>query len=187
MFTNNYINFRHNMFFGAFKTGTETLGVFGKSLTDVNGESFDISSSNLSLENNDIGRNMNIGYCQEIANDGAAGLFFGSGSTPATINDYTLDSPITSGLSITNRVGKGTSKEADGKYVVFSMIKVKNTSDSTINICEVGCFSSFQVSSASSKKALMERHVLAEPIVLAAGEEKLITYNITFNQTQSVN
>ena len=158
--------------------------------TDTAGSSF---SCNLSYLKNGFIKSMDTARCREIATGETSGsypgVYFGTGSTPANKANYTLESPITSGLSISN----GTRlyvDEGNGIHSYHVTFAVKNTTESEINIYEIGLFSKIELndSSTSAKHclALMERTVLTEPITIAPGATKLVTYKITFNQTLNV-
>lgn len=134
-------------------------------------------------------RYIGIGYLMSHPQTGSySGLWFGTDSTPATEDDYNLGGKITSGLSFTSG-STVVGKEAEGKYVATVSHGVKNTSSTPINIYEIGlvapCPTATSSSSPNTKYFLMERTVLSEPISLGAGEEKIITYKITFNQLQA--
>ena len=194
MFTQNYIKFRRMMFV----TGQASLSA---SMVSANGTSFTAYPHRGGIA--DVGGWMARGRCQTIneiytgttpQNSTYFGVFFGTDSTPATKNDYCLGSPITSGLSITNGANTPYTEEEEGVYSFYAIFTVKNTTDSDINIYEIGTFT--PVSTASGFKAtassdtyyaaLMERTVLTEPITIPAGESKLVTYKLTFNQTLNV-
>ena len=112
------------------------------------------------------------------------GVFFGSGSTPPTEDDYCLDVPITTGLSITNGTLMSEDK-GDGKYIFQANYTVYNTTTEEITIREIGYFGEIGRGSGSKyyySYALFERTVLDEPIVIAPGTFKIVTYTMTFNQ-----
>lgn len=144
-----------------------------------------------------IGACMRKGYASEVSNSvetnsALNGIYFGSGSTPATKSDYSLESPITSGLTITASALQNTT-DGNGKYIYSTDFIVKNTTESEINIYEMGAVSQLpskaitNVSSAAlCYPILFERTVLTEPITIAPGESKLVTYKLTFNQTLNV-
>lgn len=189
MFTNNYIALKKQIFLSSYSTYYK----------DVRGQS--IQGYNCTLAYYDIGQWLHLARCQSIkttvtsGNPGNyPGVYFGSGSTPATKDDYTLESPITSGLSITNPSALTWVDNGNGKYTATASYVVQNTTDAEINIYEIGVFSSVNTyylgsSNNSSNQfflVLMERTVLDVPIVIAPGEAKLVTYKVTFNQTLNV-
>lgn len=115
------------------------------------------------------------------------GVYFGSGSTPATRDDYTLEAPITSGLTITN--GTVAYGGIAGDYYAHALFTVQNTSENEITISEVGLFTplaydcSANVSNAHIWNLfLMDRVVLEEPITIPAGGAKVVMYKQAYNQ-----
>lgn len=136
-----------------------------------------------------IGEILKLAKCGDPTSDiSTSAVYFGTGSTPATKNDYTLEAPITSGISFVSIGTPVLGKVREGEFCCWNTYVVKNTTSEAINIYEIGLFASIQTGSTSPKyaKCLGERTVLTEPIVLVAGDEKIITYKITFNQTLNV-
>ena len=111
IFTRNYISFRRALFFGYEGTSVDYL----TPIVTTNGTNRSAAANNAGTKNTvgiaDIGAWMWKGRCAELpqsavssfsSTDTKYGVYFGTGSTPATLLDYTLDSPIISGLSISN-------------------------------------------------------------------------------------
>lgn len=121
----------------------------------------------------------------------ACGIHVGTDPTPATKSDYKLGAPITSGLSASSG-GLLTQKEADGRWAKFSQFVLRNTSEVEINIWEIGIFTAVNADTSISTgkrqtwPVLMERTVFDEPITIQPGEQKLLIYKLTFNQTMNV-
>lgn len=191
MFTNNYIKYRELMFFGQSENRT---------FVDCDGGTTACSAQHSWY--GDIGRAIRKAYCDvqvatkthTTANTSARlnpGVRFGTGSTPANKDDYKLESPITSGLAITNPTIDTTSgvtqipmEVSDGKYTYVVPFMVQNTTESEINIWEIGLFG--EVGTSTSYRVshvLFERTVLSEPITIAPGETKTVTYKLTLNQS----
>lgn len=131
----------------------------------------------------DIGANMHYATCEDPANL-YGGVYFGRGTTPAARTDYKLESVITSGLTISNVYTFPQLETVDGKYVWSASYVVKNTSTEDIVISEVGYYGQVGRNSSADYLALMERTVLSTPLTIKPGESKLITYKLTFNQSQ---
>lgn len=174
MFTNNYMILQKSFF----------EGDNAPKLTDENGSS---KTAYLYLQN--AFANIAFGKNMAAVSLSGGGVRFGSGSTPATKSDYCLASPITAGLSFTN----GSliwDTSVPGKYVAKVSHIVTNTSGAEINIYEIGLFGTCHANTTASSpvyfRALFERTVLTEPITIAPGESKMVTYKITFNQTLNV-
>lgn len=190
MFTNNFIKYMTQ-----FALGTD------QSYTIANGSSK--NGRKLTFVDCGFVRWMGYAMCREIlaSQPGSAsnsmaeytvfpGLYFGTGSTPATKSDYTLEAPITSGLGIT-RGQPYLSQQNGGIYTYQVNHVLANNTAVEINIYEIGLFLPIEtggtsLSSMTWHNVLMERTVLTEPITIAPGESKLVTYKITFNQTLNV-
>lgn len=120
----------------------------------------------------------------------STGVYFGSGSTPAKLDDYTLEIPITSGLKISNPSSEMYKKDGD-KYFYLADFVLRNTSSSDITVSEAGLFvplyngswpadqNSYYVKAYST---MIDRTVLDTPVVIPAGEARLFTYKFTFDQ-----
>ncbi len=197
MFTNNYIAFRHNLFFGRGNGSSISYGggtsIPAKKMTNPLGSTV-IMYANEYVDECDIGYNMDA----QIANpaDGLVtskgttkgGVYFGSGARPATKEDYNLEVPISSGLNAVN--GAGFLKDdGNGKYSFSRDFVLTNTTEENITVSEIGCFTPVKVNSASSNQQwwpiLMDRTVLPEPVVIQPNESKLITYKFVFNQVET--
>ena len=118
-----------------------------------------------------------------VTADNYCGVYFGKGTTPAQKSDYTLETPLESGLSFTFPGIQAFSDDGDGVWSVITSYTVTNTTEETISISEIGVFSTFgQYKGASSyPPVLFERTVLTSPITIAPGEAKVVNYRITFD------
>lgn len=107
----------------------------------------------------------------------SCGIVLGSGTTPATINDYCLESRITSNLTCSTTI---TKNENNDRVLI---ITATNSGNSDIVIGEVGYHGSAPVSaqSSSSTAVLIERTVLDSPITIAPGGVGQIIYTIKMN------
>jgi len=106
---------------------------------------------------------------------------FGTGSTAADYEDYQLESPITSGLSMVQSEGTLTAPSAfdavTHKYSSTRTFTINNTSDSSITLSELGIFSC---------SCLVYREVLATPITIDPGESVTVSFTreaTVFNYT----
>lgn len=184
MFTQNYINYRRMCF-------------FNQSASFVVHDGGSYSCSTQYSYNGDIGNYLLSGRSGTPGTNSGSlssltpyspGVYFGGGSTPATLNDYCLESPITSGLSVTNPTSP-IEESGNGKYTLSASYLVGNTSESDINIWEIGFFGfvgRYKSSTYYKYDTLFERTVLTEPITIQPGESKIVTYKITFNQTLNI-
>jgi hypothetical protein len=191
MFTSNYISFRKVMFLGLDANSSAKLKA-------GNGTSFSTCAywSNKSMNGRaDIGYHMKNGRCKELSastytnwNNAEydAGMYFGSGTTPASKSDYKLESPITTGLTIVGSSVDLITNDSTGEYTFSCNKMITNTTENNINISEIGLFTPVDGDSNSVKlyMTLMERTVLDTPIIIPPGETKVLTYKLTFNQPQ---
>ena len=121
-------------------------------------------------------------YFSNIPNAAGAGVVFGSGTTPATENDYNVESAILSGLSVpTPTVTYSYDNEKVARKLTYA---VTNTSSSSITISEIGwrvklnCTTSQGSGSTIEETVLMDRTVLDTPVTIPAGETRIIEYSI---------
>lgn len=188
MFTNNYINFRNSLFFGNNLSGKNYLGT-SRSFCGLN-------EINQSVGYCDIGKNLHTARCGtpvagtsqgQSPDSTRPGVYFGTGNTPATKNDYCLESLITTGLSITNPSSIKETNDGAGRYSFTAEYIVNNTTDAEINIYEIGVVTSCKCSNDYCYHPyMMERTVLTTPITVPVGLPAKIVYTITFNQTLNV-
>lgn len=104
------------------------------------------------------------------------GTWFGTGTTPATADDYTLESPITDGtLSFHNAAT--VSGVANSDHYRYSMTyDVTNTGSEDITVSEIGLFS--LNASSGLWQSLLDHTVLETPITVPAGQTVPINYTI---------
>lgn len=106
------------------------------------------------------------------------GIFFGSGSTPVTYDDYNLETPITSGLSVVSQNGTLTQPTSydNATHHISSKrsFTVNNSSASPITVSEFGIF--VNAGASTGDYAMIYREVLATPITLNPSESAIITF-----------
>ena len=111
------------------------------------------------------------------------GIMAGTGTTPPTEDDYSLESPLLSGASKT--LTPVFSLDANGNPIVSVDITIPNTGDSPITVSEIGyivnvrCSATSGGSSASNKRILLDRTLLSSPVTIPAGSSATITYTLT--------
>lgn len=104
-------------------------------------------------------------------------VYFGTGTTPATLDDYKLESIITSGISISEQ--SETSSLADNVITKKATYILKNNSSSDITIGEIGIYKYINYGSSSNASFfLLERTVLDEPITIPADGTGTVNYTI---------
>lgn len=108
-----------------------------------------------------------------------SGVRIGSGDTPATADDYTLESVIASGCSVVNQSATTVTKEGDN-VSAYATSTISNTGTTALSISEIGLFSSIPVDGVG-RPFLLDRTVLESPITINPGEAKSITYTIRMN------
>ena len=102
---------------------------------------------------------------------------FGNGATPATVNDYKLESEISTGISVTYQ-NTVTTEQTDSHILWTATFGVTASVETTIS--EIGLFSKVYTPSGYFY-TLVDHTVLDTPITIPAGESKQITYTIRFN------
>lgn len=105
-------------------------------------------------------------------------IAIGSGSTPATADDYTMEAEISEGVEVlTQTTALNSTFSRD-----FASIsrRIRNTSDSPITIREVGLISRGKVGGQYqfTPECLIAREVLSEPITIYPGKKKNITIDL---------
>lgn len=111
-----------------------------------------------------------------------AGIAVGSGDTPATEDDYTIESLIT---ALTGSVASSIYYDATNfRYVSRYQITLNNATESDIVVKEVAKFVNAYTSTtrgatttSNMKSIMIDRTVLDTPVTVAAGESALINYD----------
>ena len=109
---------------------------------------------------------------------GMYGIFFGTGTTLPTREDYTLESPITNGTLSSSCGGVLKGLDAD-QARLYATHEVKNSGSTDVTITEVGVFGC--ASDTSTNVFLLDRTVLDTPITIPAGQSKSITVAVQFD------
>ena len=106
-----------------------------------------------------------------------SGYVVGSGTKPATLDDYKLESRIMSGL---NSICSVAPDENNNPCCVYT---ITNVSDGPITIGEIGIYSTgyTRIGNSSPCTILIERTVLETPITIEPGGVGQITYTIRMN------
>jgi hypothetical protein len=101
----------------------------------------------------------------KITSEGS--VFFGTGTTPPTYDDYSLSGEIISGLTITTSV----TNENNGTEIT-ALYTITNTSGADVTIGEIGLF---------FMKYMIDRTVLETPLTITNGSIGQLTYTIQLN------
>lgn len=127
----------------------------------------------------------NVALSIRLQDTSSAGISFGTGSTAATVNDYKLESQITSKLSFTSAVSSIQELDADGDPSIRFIINLKNADSSSVIISEIGYFQNIpgngsrsSTTSSGAYVSLIDRTVLQTPITIQSNETKVIEYKL---------
>lgn len=105
-----------------------------------------------------------------------AGIVIGGGSTPATMEDYTLEDQIYSGFSALCNCFASQTDISTSKSMMCTAT-ITNTSDSDITVREIGYVRSYRY-----EAVLMERTVLETPVVITPNETRTFEYRLKMPQ-----
>ena len=109
----------------------------------------------------------------------AQNVEFGIGTTPATVNDYKLESEITTGISVA--YPSSVTTEQTDSYILWT-VTFGVTASVEVTISEIGLKSRAVIGDGgSTNNVLVDRTVLDAPVTIPAGQSKQITYTIRFN------
>ena len=110
-------------------------------------------------------------------NNTGYGVSFGTGTTPVTMSDYSIESALGE-TQISVSYPNSVSYSRDNTFDMYSVsFGVTNKTAEAITISEVGLIAS----PYSTNYVLVDRTVLDTPITIPAGQSKQITYTIRFN------
>jgi len=121
-----------------------------------------------------------------------AGFHLGSGTTAPTENDYKMQTDITSNVTCTlASMSRGV--DSNGKQYMEFVYTITNTAASgnmTVAECgivssNINCCTSASATSASGNNVLIDRTVLATPIVIAPQGSAALKYRITCDMSFS--
>lgn len=106
------------------------------------------------------------------------GIILGSGTTPATENDYCLENAlIDQNIPVSTQVTCVITVDS-----VTSTITVTNNNNTTISIGEIGVWTTIDNNGGTlAGRCLLERTVLDAPVVIPAGSIGVIDYTISAN------
>lgn len=113
-----------------------------------------------------------FGASQVAKGTSTAGFVIGSGNTPVSLDDYELDTMLTSGFDATISYSDG-----------YTIIVITNTTNSDLTIRECGIQQTlpYREAQSSTYLCLCERTVLTQPLVIAPGDTGQIRYEFTIN------
>lgn len=111
-----------------------------------------------------------------------AGIYVGTGQTPATEEDYSLENKIASGLTPGTVTTRGGVDENGNPYIEYTFM-LSNTTANDIIIKEIGYYQNVSLASTiggsmSSEKILIDRTVLPTPVTVPANGEAVLRYTL---------
>ena len=103
------------------------------------------------------------------------GVLFGTGTTPPTLNDYTISGEAVKNLSVSVAY-----KETDDESVhtLEILYTITNVATEPVTIGEIAAFCGTGI---NAKGALLERTVLDSPVTIPAGGVGQVTYTVRMN------
>ena len=117
------------------------------------------------------------------------GVAFGSGSTAATENDYTLENQVT-GINVTTPTLATFFDSVNMKYVARLDYTISNDTGASVTIAEIGLFVRFNTApiqgdnaintSANRYSFLIDRTVLDTPVTIPNGDAATIRYEFAY-------
>ena len=108
-----------------------------------------------------------------VSGSGAGGVYFGTGDTPPTLDDYKLSGDVISGISASVDI-VCTDGNIDSEYAEIKIVyTVTNSNGEEITIKEVAL--------ATSSAIMIDRTVLDTPVTIPAGGIGQVTYTIRMN------
>lgn len=202
MFTRNYWIYRYAEFANKkseIATGSTTkppyITITGEVAKDVYGSNSYKGNNSISIDyisNYTLDYVKNIDYVSTILSGSSSdntlfscGVFFGSGTTPATIDDYKLEGTIAT--NFTHSMIDVSERSEDGSYSIMGRTyTITNNNDTDMVIGEIGIFYELRYKTSSSSSSgyqsypyLIERTVLESPITIPAnGGVGQVTYKI---------
>lgn len=172
MLTKNYKNYRKSLFWGTFDSYRQMVAVDGTKFTPaINARTGPTGDLGNTLRTGSL----HFGNPSLQSNYGA--VFFGSGSTPPTEDDYAGETGISAtGFSI---IEDRYAQAVDFSYAERAWT-LKNGSENEAVIREICLFGSVGTSASNNVAyvCLMERTVLDDPIIIKPGEAKTITVRV---------
>lgn len=107
-----------------------------------------------------------------------AGVYFGTGTTPPTMDDYKLAGDV---FTTHSTVASVTTVHEDTLSTVTALYNVCNTGTADVTIGEIGLVSTIYQGSSGLGYMMIERTVLDEPVTIPAGGVGQVTYTIRMN------
>ena len=116
-------------------------------------------------------------------NAAAAGISIGTGGTPATVNDFNLESTISSGVSLSVSTTEAGCEPPGAPFLAYS-VTITNTGSEAITIREIGYKQNIKGApypggtTNNSTVCLLDRTVLDTPVTIQPGDAGVIRYTL---------
>lgn len=148
------------------------------------------TSGNTRITDPDVGSiESNKGLCTNPVSN--SGICFGTGSTPATEDDYTIETPITSGLSFSSTPSRHVTFDSTTQtYTVYYDLTIANNTASDISISEMGIIvTAYKTDSIGANvnhytgnafRLMLERIVFDAPVTVPANEAVVLRYQVVY-------
>lgn len=181
MYTKNFKNYMQNVYPESFPSANSWLGYIP--VKSYFNESLYASPKGLNVNPG----NANITFAQVTASSDV-GFLIGSGTTPATDDDYCLENQIY-GSSLASSASGITYGNDENGYYWLRTFTITNATASDITISEFGLLGRANAaptrgantnSSSYWKRVLLLRSLLESPIVIRSGDAGLVTFRIDF-------
>lgn len=111
----------------------------------------------------------------------ACGVILGTGTSPATIDDYKLSGSIVSGFKYT---ATKTSERTDDTATITYTYSITNENSTAMTISEVG-ITAYASTTGGSTYGLIERTVLSEPVVIPPEGVGQVRYSVTYRMPET--
>lgn len=126
----------------------------------------------------------------ETGGTSSTGFAVGSGDTPATDEDYNVETLITDLALSTTPVVQSNYDSTTGKYSVYVELSLSNSTASDIVVKEIARFAAVYASSElggtlsssnpNKRSIMVDRTVLDTPVTIPAGQSGLIRYSFVY-------
>ena len=105
-------------------------------------------------------------------------LVIGYNDTAPTYNDTSLKSLCDRGFEVLSQTTVYTANTYDGELALITRV-IKNTSDVTMYVREVGIYGYwFDKNTSSGNNFMIAREVLSEPVIIQPGEKHAFTISL---------
>lgn len=117
-------------------------------------------------------------------------FMFGKGTTPVTEDDYCLDNPITSGITIPSTdvfsYSQKYSLSEDGNTMTRTVtlnFAIQNTTTADITITEIGFYEPVLTGSSAKELVMMHRELFDAPVVLVPSAYGTFEFEFVFTNS----